>query len=145
MFLFLKIRSLRCVRNNIHVNMLSTFMIKCITFIAYHIFARINYEDVSNSSHVRISRIEYQYFFFIELLFQFMCVILYVIWNYSLLTSFFWMMIEAIYLITLILAVYSSSKIKLWWYLIIGWGNQLQLFKYKKLNASEIHAILYTI
>jgi len=31
-------------------------------------------------------------------------------------------MIEAVYLITVIVAAYSSNKIKLWWYLVIGWG-----------------------
>ncbi len=39
-------------------------------------------------------------------------------WNYSLLASFFWNMIEAVYLITVIVAAYSSNKIKLWWYLV---------------------------
>jgi hypothetical protein len=52
-----------------------------------------------------------------------MCVIFSVILNYSLLCSFFWMMIEAVYLITVIVAAYSSNKIQLWWYLIIGWGE----------------------
>ena len=57
-----------------------------------------------------------------------MCVIFNVILNYSLLCSFFWMMIEAVYLITVIVAAYSSNKIKLWWYLIIGWGMLFQSF-----------------
>jgi len=52
-----------------------------------------------------------------------MCVLFNISWNYSLLASFFWNMIEAVYLITVIVAAYSSNKIKLWWYLVIGWGN----------------------
>jgi hypothetical protein len=37
--------------------------------------------------------------------------------------SFFWMTIEALYLITVIVAAYSANKIRLWWYLITGWGT----------------------
>jgi hypothetical protein len=33
------------------------------------------------------------------------------------------MTIEAMYLITVVVAAYSSNKIKLWWYLIAGWGK----------------------
>ncbi len=57
------------------------------------------------------------------LFFKFLCVMFSILLFYSILCSFFWMMIEAVYLITVIVAAYSSNKIKLWWYLIIGWGN----------------------
>lgn len=63
---------------------------------------------------------------------KFLCVVFNLVLNYSLMCSFFWMMIEAVYLITVIVAAYSSNKIKLWWYLIIGWSN-LNSFCFLKL------------
>ena len=60
-------------------------------------------------------------FNFLFLFQKIFCTIFNIIWHYSILASFFWMMIEAVYLITVIVAAYSSNKIKLWWYLIIGW------------------------
>jgi hypothetical protein len=32
------------------------------------------------------------------------------------------MMVEGIYLISVVIAAYSSNKIKLWWFMIFGWG-----------------------
>nr|QVK45667.1 G protein-coupled receptor [Proales similis] len=102
-FVFLSARSLRCVRNMIHCNMLFTFLLKCSTYIAFYVFVMMHKSSqIWNTNH-------------------FLCGVFNVLINYSLLCSFFWMMIEAVYLITVIVAAYSSNKIKLWWYLFIGW------------------------
>jgi corticotropin releasing hormone receptor 2 len=126
-FIFLSIRSLRCVRNMIHCNMLFTFVVKCTGHIGFYIFILSN-ETIWESNHV-ISLFTITFIFYFIILFvkilKFLCVVFNIILNYSLLCSFFWMMIEAVYLITVIVAAYSSNKIKLWWYLIIGWSKYL--------------------
>ncbi|CAF1087275.1 unnamed protein product [Brachionus calyciflorus] len=103
-FVFLSIRSLRCIRNMIHCNMLFTFLFKSTAHIGFYIFILSRKESFWDYNH-------------------FLCIVFNVVLNYSLMCSFFWMMIEAVYLITVIVAAYSSNKIKLWWYLITGWSN----------------------
>ncbi len=49
------LRSLRCVRNMIHSNLLFTFFIKSATFIPFWFFVIRNYEEIiSNTSHVSL-------------------------------------------------------------------------------------------
>lgn len=100
LFIFLTIRSLRCTRNMIHCNMLLTFVFKCTAHIGLYIFVMTG--GLYDKNNV-------------------FCIIFSITIFYSVLCSFFWMMIEAVYLITVIVAAYSSNKIKLWWYLVIGW------------------------
>jgi hypothetical protein len=50
-FIFLSIRSLRCVRNMIHCNMLFTFVVKCTGHIGFYIFILSN-ETIWESNHV---------------------------------------------------------------------------------------------
>lgn len=119
----------------IHCNMLATFVLKCSTYIGFYGFVFNNSSLIWNQNH-------------------FMCILYNIFWNYSLLASFFWNMIEAVYLITVIVAAYSSNKIKLWWYLIIGWGNnnltntfpiQSQYLSYDSYQYSFAYDTNYTV
>ncbi|KAJ8313809.1 hypothetical protein KUTeg_008370 [Tegillarca granosa] len=43
--------------------------------------------------------------------------------NYAMVTNFFWMLVEGLYLHIIIVWTYSSDKIKLWYFIIIGWES----------------------
>ena len=47
-------RSLRCLRNMIHCNMLFTFVLKCATFIGFWIFVLSKDSSISQQNHVKI-------------------------------------------------------------------------------------------
>ena len=43
--IFASFRSLRCLRNMIHSNMLATFLLKCSTYIAFYVFVFVLSKD----------------------------------------------------------------------------------------------------
>jgi hypothetical protein len=56
------------------------------------------------------------------------------------------MMVEGIYLISVVIAAYSSNKIKLWWYLVIGWGIPvIPLIPYTFFTILSSNALVSTI
>ena len=50
-----------------------------------------------------------------------------VIYNYLQVTNFFWMLVEGLYLHTLIVWAYSTERLKFWIYALIGWGKILSI------------------
>jgi len=45
------------------------------------------------------------------------------LFNYLQVTNFFWMLVEGLYLHTLIVWAYTTERIKFWFYALIGWGE----------------------
>lgn len=43
--------------------------------------------------------------------------------QYSVLANFYWLLVEGMYLQTLLLLTFTSDKSYIWWYILIGWGE----------------------
>ena len=54
---------------------------------------------------------------------QWLCKGIAALFNYLQLTTFFWMLVEGLYLHTIIVCAFSASRLRLWYYVVIGWGT----------------------
>lgn len=52
------------------------------------------------------------------------------IYNYFVVTNFFWMFVEGCYLHTAIVMTYSTDKLRKWVFLFIGWCKCCVLYHY---------------
>ncbi|XP_046390386.1 diuretic hormone receptor-like isoform X2 [Ischnura elegans] len=96
--IFIYFKDLRCLRNTIHTNLMSTYMLA--DFMWIMTFA------LQISAHSNTTS----------------CVILLVLLHYFHLTNFFWMFVEGLYLYMLVVETFTVENIKLRVYVIIGWG-----------------------
>lgn len=72
----------------------------------------------------RESGVSFFYFIFFNFecfLFQPWCRLITTIYNYFVVTNFFWMFVEGCYLHTAIVMTYSTDKLRKWVFLFIGW------------------------
>ncbi|KAI8489955.1 Corticotropin-releasing factor receptor 2 [Branchiostoma belcheri] len=96
--LFAYLRSIRCTRNNIHWNLVATFILRNTSwFIIQEVVDVQTVQD--NSWHCRVA------------------VTLY---NYFQVTNFFWMFVEGLYLHIMIAHAFGTERIKFWVYALIG-------------------------
>ncbi|XP_037692923.1 corticotropin-releasing factor receptor 2 isoform X2 [Choloepus didactylus] len=96
--LFLALRSIRCLRNVIHWNLITTFILRNVMWFLLQL---INHE-VHESNEV-------------------WCRCITTIFNYFVVTNFFWMFMEGCYLHTAIAMTYSTERLRKWLFLFIGW------------------------
>uniref|UniRef100_A0A8C2WFT6 Corticotropin releasing hormone receptor 2 n=1 Tax=Cyclopterus lumpus TaxID=8103 RepID=A0A8C2WFT6_CYCLU len=96
--LFLSLRSIRCLRNIIHWNLITTFILRNVMWFLLQLIDHNIHE--SNEPWCR----------FIT-----------TIYNYFVVTNFFWMFVEGCYLHTAIVMTYSTDKLRKWVFLFIGW------------------------
>lgn len=57
------------------------------------------------------------------------CRLMTTIYNYFVVTNFFWMFVEGCYLHTAIVMTYSTDKLRKWVFLFIGWCELISLRK----------------
>ncbi|EDK98721.1 corticotropin releasing hormone receptor 2, isoform CRA_b, partial [Mus musculus] len=100
--LFLVLRSIRCLRNVIHWNLITTFILRN---IAWFLLQLIDHE-VHEGNEV-------------------WCRCITTIFNYFVVTNFFWMFVEGCYLHTAIVMTYSTEHLRKWLFLFIGWCEDL--------------------
>ncbi|XP_071446239.1 diuretic hormone receptor-like [Hetaerina americana] len=96
--IFIYFKDLRCLRNTIHTNLMSTYMLADFMWIMTF--------TLQISTHSNTTS----------------CVILIVLLHYFHLTNFFWMFVEGLYLYMLVVETFTVENIKLRVYVIIGWG-----------------------
>ncbi|XP_060731366.1 corticotropin-releasing factor receptor 2 isoform X3 [Tachysurus vachellii] len=96
--LFLCLRSIRCLRNVIHWNLITTFILRNIMWLLLQL--------IDHNIHERNEP---------------WCRLITTVYNYFVVTNFFWMFVEGCYLHTAIVMTYSTDKLRKWVFLFIGW------------------------
>ncbi|XP_012973674.1 corticotropin-releasing factor receptor 2 isoform X3 [Mesocricetus auratus] len=96
--LFLVLRSIRCLRNVIHWNLISTFILRNVAWFLLQLIDHEVHEDN-----------------------EVWCRCITTIFNYFVVTNFFWMFVEGCYLHTAVVLTYSTEHLRKWLFLFIGW------------------------
>ncbi|KAL4714972.1 hypothetical protein ACJJTC_003123, partial [Scirpophaga incertulas] len=99
-FVFLYFKDLRCLRNTIHTNLMSTYILSACSWILN--LALQNWSDEAQQE-------------------QTSCMVLVICMHYFYLTNFFWMLVEGLYLYMLVVETFTAENIKLKVYTTIGW------------------------
>ncbi|XP_054276672.1 calcitonin receptor-like protein 1 [Macrosteles quadrilineatus] len=97
-WIFVYFKDLRCLRNTIHTNLMFTYMLADFMWILTIIVQMTVQMDLTA------------------------CVMLILLLHYCYLTNFFWMLVEGLYLYTLVVVTFTRDNIKLRAYIVIGWG-----------------------
>ncbi|XP_058879287.1 vasoactive intestinal polypeptide receptor 2-like [Acipenser ruthenus] len=97
-------RKLHCTRNYIHLNLFFSFILRAVSVLVKD---RILYSDNSSCTEEDPSLIG--------------CKTILVIFQYCIMANFFWLLVEGLYLHTLLLVIFSENRHFIV-YLLIGWG-----------------------
>ncbi|XP_032691001.1 diuretic hormone receptor-like isoform X2 [Odontomachus brunneus] len=96
--IFIYYKELRCLRNNIHTNLMLTYILADLTWMLTTVMQVSMQTDIPT------------------------CVTLFSLLHYFQLTNFFWMFVEGLYLYLLVVKTFTGDNIKLKLCLVIGWG-----------------------
>lgn len=101
---FSAFRKFRCTRNYIHINLFSSFVLRASAVFVKDtvLFADETLDHCSVSTTACKSAVAF---------FQF-----------SILANYFWLLVEGMYLQTLLALTFVSQRKYFWWYILIGWG-----------------------
>ncbi|KYO46587.1 growth hormone releasing hormone receptor 2 precursor isoform A [Alligator mississippiensis] len=105
--IFSGFRKLHCTRNSIHIHFFTSFILRG---AAVFIKDSVLFADES-IDHCTMSTVN--------------CKTAIVFFQYSVLANFYWLLVEGMYLQTLLLLTFTSDKRYFWWYILIGWGVPL--------------------
>lgn len=97
LWIFISFKDLRCLRNTIHTNLLITYVLIDITWIITGTL------QLNETSH------------------KVACIMI-IFLTYLLVTNFFWMLVEGLYLYILVVKTFSIELVKFYVYALIGWG-----------------------
>ncbi|XP_012890594.1 PREDICTED: pituitary adenylate cyclase-activating polypeptide type I receptor isoform X3 [Dipodomys ordii] len=105
MVILCRFRKLHCTRNFIHMNLFVSFMLRAIS-----VFIKdwILYAE-QDSNHCFISTVA--------------CKAVMVFFHYCVVSNYFWLFIEGLYLFTLLVETFFPERRYFYWYIIIGWGT----------------------
>uniref|UniRef100_A0A4W5Q7F4 Growth hormone releasing hormone receptor b n=1 Tax=Hucho hucho TaxID=62062 RepID=A0A4W5Q7F4_9TELE len=103
-FVFTVFRKFHCTRNYIHINLFSSFILRASSVFIKDgvLFADENLDHCFMSTTACKSAVAF---------FQF-----------SILANYFWLLVEGMYLQTLLALTFVSHMKYFWWYTLIGWG-----------------------
>ncbi|GAB0096161.1 diuretic hormone receptor [Sergentomyia squamirostris] len=96
--IFFHFKELRCLRNTIHGNLFVTYILSVLVWLTA-LTLQLTHASTNGA-----------------------CMLIITLLNYFTLTNFFWMMVEGLYLYTLVVKTFSRSKPNVALYMGIGWG-----------------------
>ncbi|KAM6948400.1 growth hormone releasing hormone receptor a [Aplochiton taeniatus] len=104
MVVFTAFRKFHCTRNYIHINLFASFILRASAVFVKDavLFADEAQDHCSMSTAACKSAVAF---------FQF-----------SILANYFWLLVEGMYLQTLLALTFVSQRKYFWWYILIGWG-----------------------
>uniref|UniRef100_G3NGC7 Vasoactive intestinal peptide receptor 1b n=1 Tax=Gasterosteus aculeatus aculeatus TaxID=481459 RepID=G3NGC7_GASAC len=98
-------RKLHCTRNYIHMHLFVSFILKAIAVFAKDVVLYdVGEVDNCSSGSVR-------------------CKVVIVFFQYCIMASFFWLLVEGLYLHALLAVSFFSERKYFWAYILIGWGG----------------------
>ncbi|NXJ08475.1 VIPR1 protein, partial [Odontophorus gujanensis] len=97
-------RKLHCTRNSIHIHFFTSFILRGAAVL---IKDAVLFSDDS-VDHCTMSTVK--------------CKASIAFVQYSVLANFYWLLVEGMYLQTLLLLTFTSDRSYIWWYILIGWG-----------------------
>ncbi|KPP72755.1 pituitary adenylate cyclase-activating polypeptide type I receptor-like [Scleropages formosus] len=97
-------RKFRCTRNYIHMNLFASFILRASSVFIKDV---VLFED-ETLDHCFMSTTA--------------CKAVVVFFQFSILANYFWLLVEGMYLQTLLALTFVSQKKYFWWYILIGWG-----------------------
>ncbi|XP_069490134.1 vasoactive intestinal polypeptide receptor 1-like isoform X2 [Ambystoma mexicanum] len=103
--IFSLFRKLYCTRNFIHIHLFASFVLRG---VAVFIKDAVLFSD-ENVDHCTMSTVH--------------CKAAIVFFQFSVLANFYWLLVEGMYLQTLLIFTFISDKRYFWWYIVIGWGT----------------------
>ncbi|XP_075683930.1 pituitary adenylate cyclase-activating polypeptide type I receptor-like isoform X2 [Rhinoderma darwinii] len=107
MVILCRFRKLHCTRNFIHMNLFVSFILRAISVF---IKDEVLYAE-QDSNHCHVSTVE--------------CKAMMVFFHYCVMSNYFWLFIEGLYLFTLLVETFFPERRYFYWYTIIGWGTPL--------------------
>uniref|UniRef100_G1P592 Vasoactive intestinal polypeptide receptor 1 n=1 Tax=Myotis lucifugus TaxID=59463 RepID=G1P592_MYOLU len=96
-------RKLHCTRNYIHMHLMSFILRAASVFIKDLILFNSSPSEDCSESWVG-------------------CKAAVVLFQYCVMSNFFWLLVEGLYLHTLLVVSFFSERKYFWWYMLIGWG-----------------------
>ncbi|OWK50697.1 Vasoactive intestinal polypeptide receptor 1 [Lonchura striata] len=102
--IFCCFRKLHCTRNSIHIHFFTSFILRG---TAVFIKDRVLFSDES-IDHCTMSTVT--------------CKAAITFFQYSVLANFYWLLVEGLYLQTLLLLTFTCDRSYTWGYVLIGWG-----------------------
>uniref|UniRef100_A0A8C1ZJZ8 Pituitary adenylate cyclase-activating polypeptide type I receptor-like n=1 Tax=Cyprinus carpio TaxID=7962 RepID=A0A8C1ZJZ8_CYPCA len=105
MVILCRFRSLHCTRNFIHMNLFVSFILRAISVF---IKDGVLYAE-EDSDHCFVHTVG--------------CKAVMVFFHYCVMSNYFWLFIEGLYLFTLLVETFFPERRYFYWYTIIGWGT----------------------
>ncbi|XP_029442885.1 growth hormone-releasing hormone receptor [Rhinatrema bivittatum] len=99
------LRRLHCPRNYIHIQLFITFILKAIAVFIKDDFLF----SIDETEHCSLSTTG--------------CKVSVVLWHYFTMTNFIWLLVEALYLNSLLVSSFPHGRRYFWWLVLFGWGS----------------------
>ncbi|XP_029456118.1 glucagon-like peptide 2 receptor [Rhinatrema bivittatum] len=116
LLVLLMFRNLHCTRNFIHINLFASFIFRALVILIKDIIDHNTYSKIPNDESGWLS------YFTTEI--STMCRVVPALMHYFVGANFFWLLVEGIYLHTLLVST-SPGRPLLYRYVLIGWGVPL--------------------